>query len=122
MKRFVLMLLILLLLTGCASQDAPPTVIPTHGAEATEPAPSWVETVGMEWDAAGVLREIPLTVPDGLHYSAAMEFDGDLLLWSIDNHREDSQFVELCLIELDDGSIISQRDVPAAGYLFPKAA
>ena len=35
MKRLVLMLLILLLLTGCASQDAPPTVIPTHGAEAT---------------------------------------------------------------------------------------
>ena len=125
MKRFALILFILLILSGCASQEAPPTVIPTHGAEATEatePAPSWVETLGMEWDAAGVLREVPLTVPDGLHYSAAMEFDGDLLLWSIDNHREDAQFVELCLIELDDGSIISQRDVPVTGYLFPKAA
>lgn len=125
MKRFVLMLLILLLLTGCANEDIPATVVPTYStdpAETTEPVIPWVEELGMAWDAEGILMEVPLTIPDGLHYTAAMEFDGDLLFWSMDTHRSDVRYVELCLVELDDGTIIAQRDVPVAEYVLPQCA
>ena len=119
MKRFIFLLLMVLLLAGCANEDISPTVVPTEALVVTEPAEPWVERVGMDWDKEGILQEIPLTVPDGLHYTAMMEFNGDLLLWSMDNHRTDVQYAELCLIELDDGSVIAQRDVQVSGYVYP---
>ena len=122
MKRFFLLLLTILLLTGCGTN--PPDV--TQPTTETEPTAatliSWVEDAGMDWDRDGILKEIPLTIPDGLHYSSAMEFDGDLLLWSVDNHLADTQFVEMCLIELDTGSIIAQEDVAVSGYAYPQVA
>ena len=60
-----------------------------------------------------------LTIPDGLHYAATMEFGGDLLLWSEDAHRQ-QKYLELCLVELDDGTVIAQRDVPITGYVYPQ--
>lgn len=118
MKRFLLILLALLLLAGCARDDVLPT---SPSTEATEPPIPWVEEAGMAWDADGILREMPLTIPDGLHYAAAVEFDGDLLLWSQDTHLANQNIIEMCLVELDDGSIIAQRDVPVTMYLMPRA-
>ena len=120
MKRFLLVLL-LVFLTGCSVERTPstePSGVPT---EITEPSVPWVEAIGMEWDSSGAIQEIPLTIPDGLHYSAALEFDGDLLLWSVDSHREDAQFAELCLVELDDGSVTAQKDVPVSGFVTPRS-
>ena len=109
MKKFLILLLALLMLAGC-DQDVVPTEDPTTPTTSvdtpTEPTVPWVEELGMEWDAEGVLKEMPLTIPDGLHYAAAMEFDGDLLLWSEDSHLQ-QRYLELCLVELDDGSVMS---------------
>ena len=119
MKRLILILLAVLLLAGCAQEDVLPTEPTVPPTEATEPPVPWVETVGLQWDDEGILKEMPLTVPDGLHYTAGMEFDGDLLLWSMDTHRSDAYKLELCLIELDDGSVIASRDVPVSQYVIP---
>lgn len=121
MKKFMILLLIVLMLAGCSTEDPLPTTLPTEPTVPTEPPVPWVDDVGMEWDADGVLREIPLTIPDGLHLTAAMEFNGDLLLWSTDTHLADRTMVEMCLIELDDGSIVAQQDVEVTGYVFPQA-
>lgn len=115
MKRFLVVFLILLLLAGCGREE----ILPLNPTEVTEPAIPWVQERGMAWDAAGVLKEIPLTIPDGLHYTAAMEFDGDLLLWSIDDHLEEC-VLELCLVELDDGSVAATADVPTGQFVSPQ--
>ena len=125
MKRFFLVLMMLLLLAGCGrediqpSQDATLPTVPPQPSEPTEPPVPWVEETGMEWDDEGVLREIPLTIPDGLHFSSAMEFDGDLLLWSIDDHRAQCM-LELCLVELDDGSVAATAEVPVGQFVNPQ--
>ena len=120
MKRFLIVLLMLLLLAGCGQEEILPTDALTEPTEVTEPTIPWVEEVGMAWDVEGVLKEIPLTIPDGLHYNAAMEFDGDLLLWSIDDHLEEC-VLEMCLIELDDGSIAATADVPTGQFVYPQS-
>ena len=117
MKRLMMILCLLLLLAGCTPGEQVPTQPPTDPP--TEPLPDWVEE-GTAWDAEGVLREIPLTVPDGLHYTAAVEFDGDLLLWSTDRHLKDNAMLELTLVELDNGTVIAQKDVPIVGYVYPQ--
>ena len=120
MKRLLLILLAVLVLAGCANEDVLPTETTVPTTEATEPPVPWVETAGLQWDQEGILKEMPLTIPDGLHYTAGMEFDGDLLLWSMDTHRSDAYTLELCLIELDDGSVIATRDVPVSQYVIPR--
>ena len=55
MKRFLLILLALLLLAGCAKDDVLPTEPTNPPTEATEPPIPWVEEAGMPWDADGVL-------------------------------------------------------------------
>ena len=117
MKRLILTLLILLMLVGCTAQPLE-TTDPT--VPSTEPAAPWVEELGMNWDAEGILKEMPLTIPDGLHYSAAMEFDGDLLLWSLDTHRKEHKVLELVVVELDDGTVTAQGEVEAVGYVTPE--
>ena len=119
MKRLLIVLLMLLLLAGCGREDIVPTEVPTEPTEVTEPTIPWVEEVGMDWDTEGVLKEVPLTIPDGLHYSSIMNFDGDLLLWSIDDHLQQSS-LEMVLIELDDGTITAARDVPVGEYVYPQ--
>ena len=39
----------------------------------------------------------------------------------MDTHLASTTMVELCLIELDDGSVIAQRDVPVSQYLMPRS-
>lgn len=116
MKRLLIVLLMLLLLVGCSQEEILPTEAPT---EPTEPPIPWVEEVGMAWDTEGVLKEIPLTIPDGLHYSAIMDFDGDLLLWSMDDHLEQCS-LEMVLVELDDGTVTAARDIPVGQYVYPQ--
>ena len=116
MKRLLIVLLMLLLLVGCSQEEILPTEAPT---EPTEPPIPWVEEVGMAWDTEGVLKEIPLTIPDGLHLTSIMNFDGDLLLWSIDDHLEQSS-LEMVLVELDDGTVTAARDIPVGQYVYPQ--
>lgn len=119
MKRLLLTLLVLLMLAGCNTQPGQPTdpTAPPTEPQSTTP---WVEELGMPWDAAGVLKEVPLTIPDGLHYSAAMEFDGDLLMWSLDDHLKDQKKLEMILVELDDGSVAAQQELGIVGYVYPQ--
>ena len=119
MKRLLIVLLMLLVLAGCGREDIVPTEVPTEPTEVTEPTIPWVEELGMAWDTEGVLKEIPLTIPDGLHYTSVMNYDGDLLLWSIDDHLEQSS-LEMVLVELDDGTITATRDMPVGQYVYPQ--
>lgn len=119
MKRFVLLLLILLLLAGCGREDILPTEEQSEPTVSTEPTIPWVEEKGMAWDREGVLKEIPLTIPDGLHFSSTMEFDGDLLLWSVDDHLEQCS-LEMVLVELDDGSVTATCDLSVNEYVYPQ--
>ena len=116
MKRLLIAFLMLLLLVGCSREDILPTELPT---DPTEPTIPWVEEVGMAWDTEGVLKEIPLTIPDGLHLTSIMNFDGDLLLWSIDDHLEQCT-LEMVLVELDDGTVTATRDIPVGQYVYPQ--
>lgn len=119
MRRILILLLALLLLMGCTA-DPEPTAPAIQPTVPTEPPQPWTQTAGMAWDQEGVLLEMPLTIPDGLHYSGGMPFDGDLLLWSVDSHLTDAATLELCLVELDDGSITAQRDIGLQTYGVPQ--
>ena len=122
MKRLLIVLLMLLLLVGCGREEILPTDAPTEPTEVvevTEPPIPWVEEKGMAWDQEGILKEMPLTIPDGMHYTATMDFDGDLLLWSIDDHLEQCM-LEMVLVELDDGSVVATRDVPVSEFVSPQ--
>lgn len=126
-KLLCLFLLAILLLTGCmlpgmeSGESSEPTETTEETtAEITQPSVPWIEELGMPWDEDGTLLEIPLTIPDGLHYSGSVEFDGDLLLWSMDHHLADTSDLELCLIDLGDGSVIAQRDIPFSQSVVPQ--
>lgn len=126
-KLLILILLAALLLTGCEDKDKPSntTSEPTDRAEevtqeTTEPPEPWIDAVGMPWDAEGVLLEIPLTVPDGMHYTSTVAFGDHLLLWSVDDHLENTRDLELCVISLHDGSVIAQRDIAFSVTVIPQ--
>lgn len=128
MKRLLLFLIIALLLCGCETggdepvESALPTTLSTEQTvSVTEPPIPWVEEFGTPWDKEGALLEIHMTIPDGMHYANFMAFDGDLLLWSLDSHREEYSILELCLIELDDGSIVSEAEFQVQGFPIPQA-
>ena len=132
MKRIISLVLIIFLLTGCGMENIIPDLnreetetAESTGAETETTAPEeeplpWTEEKGMAWDREGVLMEMPLTIPDGFHFTYTLEMDGDLLLWSMDTHLTDSSYLELCLIELDNGSVIAQRDVVVSEYVTPQ--
>lgn len=112
MKRIICLLFALFLLSGCAGPGQDHTV-PAMETQppVTEPPVPWVEEFGMPWDREGVLTELMLTIPDGLHYSSGVAFDGDLLLWSVDSHLTGEDTLEMCLIELDNGTISAERSI-----------
>lgn len=115
MKRLIILLLMMLLLAGCGANEPEPTI------EETQPRIPWVEELGKPWDAEGALLELPLNIPNGLIYSAYMIFDGDLLLWSQDNHRSDQPSTEICILDLDTGEVLAQADLPIASQAMPQA-
>ena len=121
MKRFILVLLVCLLLCGCTSSPDGEGNPAATGETATKPTEySWVDTVGKPWDKEGVLLEIPLTIPNGLHYTSATEFAGDLLLWSVDDHIMDNYELELCLVSLHDGSVLAEKEYAFSSYVSPQ--
>ncbi len=137
MKRFLCILIMLLLLSGCSKNTpnttAPQTTAPLTTApvitapettvvdtQPTEPDLSWIEEVGQPWDAEGSLMELPVTVPNGLIYAAFLPFDGDLLLWSQDDHLIDHPRTQLCVIDLDSGEVLSQADVSISLSTIPQ--
>ena len=131
MKKMILLLLaVVVLLTGCSflKKETDDTRDPVESVERTEPASEetepprpWLEEVKIPWDQEGALYEIPLTLPDALHYSSVMEFNGDLLLWSADHHLENKVILELCLFDLDKGRVIATRDCEMTEVTAPQA-
>ena len=107
MKKLLAILLALLLFTGCAAKPAE-TTVPQTTAAPTEPPVPWIQELAMPWDEDGALVELPLTIPDGLHYGSGFVYGDDLLLWSIDDHRGDIRATELCVVDLDTGTVIGQ--------------
>ena len=105
MKRFLLLVLTILLLCGCGAAGT--EELPTDAAET-----SFLNEQGTPWDREGKLVEISLSIPGRLKYANYLEFDEELLLWSIDDHLEDQTILELCLVSLDDGSVLASREIP----------
>lgn len=126
MKRLLCILFVLFLLAGCSQQPpettgtnptttittAPEITVPETKPTEPEPTLTWIEEVGKPWDVEGSLLELPLTMTNGLIYGSCLAFDGDLLLWSQDNHRSDRPRTELCVIDLDSGEVLAQADIP----------
>ena len=124
MKRLMCILFALFLLAGCTGNapetTVPETTLPETTVPVTEPVIPWIDQVGSPWDRDGVLRELDLDVPGGLHYTSAREFNGDLLLWSNDNHLKDTYTLELCLLDLESGSVTASRKVDFSHFVSPQ--
>ena len=140
MKKWLVILVFLLLLSGCNRNVATstlPSIVISNTVESTstipvvettipetvppEPSIPWIEAVGTPWDAEGTLLELPLTIPNGLIYASTEVFDGDLLLWSQDLHLLNSARTQLCLLDLDTGEAIAQADIPIGVTMIPQA-
>ena len=139
MRRLFCIFILLLILAGCGDKNLHTTTLNTTAAipattQATEPGttgtiptvpqttapeteppePSipWIEEVGIPWDAEGALLELPLTIPNGMIYGSYMIYDADLLLWTQDDHRLDQPRTQLCLVDLENGKVLAQADIP----------
>ena len=119
MKRLLWMILVLFLLTGC-TDHTPETTIPETTVPVTEPPVPWIEQVGIPWDAQGELVELPVTIPNGLIYTSHLVFDGDLMLWTQDNHRKDDPRVEICVLDLDTGAVLAQQEISMNITMMPQ--
>lgn len=121
MKKWILLLLaLILLLPGCTGDPAE-TSVPTAITLPEETQPEIRILDGAEpWDSEGVLLEIPLNIPDALHYSNAGDFDGSLLLWNLDDHIQDVYTLELCVVDLQTGLVTGQRDLRLSTYTTPQ--
>ena len=75
---------------------------------------------GTPWDDTGALVELSLTVPDGLHYGNEVVFCGDLLFWSVDNHRENIYSTELCLMDLNTGHVAAEAEFHFSQFVNPQ--
>ena len=130
MKRLICILLVILLFAGCAGnqQSAETTAAPTEATVApaettappTEPSIPWIDTAANPWDKEGALRELTIEIPDGMSYTNVMEFDGDLLLWGLDSQQGKVVTLEMCLVELDDGTVRATREQDFIGFNVPQ--
>lgn len=115
MKRTILLLLFVFLLAGCETAPAQTDIVETG------PPIPWVQALGQPWDAEGALLELPLDVPNGMIYTSHIIFDGDLLLWTQDNHRKDQVRTDICIVDLDTGKVLSQKEIPIGCTMMPQA-
>ena len=123
MKRFLCVFLALILLSGCTGPAVPSettTVPPETTVPVTQPPVPWIEESTDLWDREGVLREVSLDISGGIRFINALAFDGDLLLWSLDNHLTDVYTLELCLVELDTGAVTARRELDFVQYVHPQ--
>lgn len=135
MKKLLILLLLLTLLCGCAAereetgqstdgettssvsgQDEPSVSVETN----PEPTEAWIEANATPWDREGALVELEWSSEADRALSYFMEFDGDLLLWGYDTHFSGSYVLELCLIELDDGSVAARGEVALQTFVSPQ--
>lgn len=99
MKRIWLLFLIFLLCGCTAAQQTP-----------TQPQAEQVLTM-QPWDAEGVLSELVPTIPGGNAFSGCLGFRGNILLWTVDSHRQEECILEFCLIDPAKGTVAARREV-----------
>ena len=114
MKKILCLLALLLLLTGCQSVQEPTAPPPTEAS-----VPTLLEQ-GKPWDEAGTLTELPLSVPQGWHCGQTAGLDGEVLVWSVDDHREAEVVFRLCLMDLVTGQTVSQREITLTNNTTPQ--
>jgi hypothetical protein len=123
-KVLLILCVFVLLLSGCdllpfGDSEAPveeqtkETETLTAEPEPTEP---WIYEQGRAWDEERVLLDVTPAIPGGMQYSSVDVLGDDLLLWCSDNHLEDAVTIQLCVVELDDGTVRAQRDICLPGY------
>ena len=120
MKKVWLMLIVFaLLLSGCdllpfGDREAP-TVEPTEETQVTVTEPEetnpWIYEQGRPWDRENILLDVTPAITGGMQYSAVYVFGDDLLLWGYDTHLENAAGLQMCVLELDDGTVRAQRDL-----------
>ena len=118
MRRLICFFFLILLLTGCTPKADPPEINPSvpETTAPAEPANAWFQEIGTTWDAEGKLLEIPLSVPGAMAYTSFGQIDGDLLLYGFDNHIEGITQIELCIVDLDTGLVLAQKDITCNEY------
>lgn len=116
MKKLLCLLLTIFLLAGCQAQPEP-TTEPT---EPTEPSVPTLAETGKAWDESGALLQIPLDVPDLWQYTSIVDYNGDILLWGRDTHREGEEKILLCLLDAETGDILATNEVEAKYYQEPQ--
>lgn len=113
MKKLLCLLLTIFLLAGCQAQPEPTT-------EPTEPSVPTLAETGKAWDESGALLQIPLDVPDLWQYTSIVDYNGDILLWGRDTHREGQEKILLCLLDAETGDILATNEVEAKYYQEPQ--
>lgn len=113
MKKLLCLLLTIFLLAGCQAQPEPTT-------EPTEPSVPTLAETGKAWDESGALLQIPLDVPDLWQYTSIVDYNGDILLWGRDTHREGQEKIMLCLLDAETGDILATNEVEAKYYQEPQ--
>lgn len=108
MKRICL-LLIILLLCGCAADPNMTTQPPAEPVLTIEP-----------WDADGTLCELVLEIPGGNTYTECLGFRDGILLWTTDGHRQGQQELDLCLVDPGTNSIAAARKVTMPNPVTPQ--
>ena len=119
MKRLILVILSLFMLVGCTEKQTETTTYET-AVSVTELSVPWIAELGTSWDEEGALTELPLNIPNGMRYNAALAFHGDLLFWGSDDHRENIRTLELCLFDLDTGSVTAEREIDLLNFTLPQ--
>lgn len=121
MKKIFILLLTILLLAGCDSRPEPTeTTQPPETTEATRPPRPTLVEQGIPWDDSGTLLRLPLPVTDLWKYTGTAAFQDDLLLWGVDNHRENNATISLCLVDLTDGSVLAETELGCDTYVSPQ--
>lgn len=127
MKRFLCLLLALLLLTGCRQQPSisdltmPSVSTPSETEPVQNDSPSLLEQ-GEVWDDSGTLLEIPLNIPNLWQYNHITGYRGNILLWCNDYHREGRHILNMCLVSAQTGEILSEAKVEGTSSLTPQVA